>query len=816
MELLHREKRRLLQEVTRLTARQGLLQSTMQGPDDSDETRPRDAAFAVTGMDCASCVAHVENAARRLPGVHACEVNLARGRTVVRFDPALTDPQTIAHAISQSGYSAQVEDPALSPANAEEQRLARQQAQAHAWLRRAAVGIALWLPVELTHWILYLARPHSHAHLWMDWLALAASTIAIAYVGAGFYRGAWAALKHATTNMDSLIAMGSTVAYVYSLVAFAGFLLGFWSVLPNLYFMEAAGLLALISFGHYLEARARDKAGSAIRELLNLAPPTAFRLNDDADREGEAPPEPPSLAEPRFLEIPVADVHPGDRLLVRPGDRVPVDAIVTDGHSDVDESMITGESLPITKTIGDSVIGGTTNHNGRLIIRATKVGAETALAQIVHLVEVAQSTKPPVQRLADRISAVFVPSVLAIALLTGIAWYLIASWRTYTPAQTWATIAQTVCSVLIIACPCALGLAVPATLMVGIGRGARRGILIRDIDALQSAQLIDTVVLDKTGTITTGKPAVARLLPYNGQNDLDLLRLAAAAEQYSEHPLARAIVAEARRLSLAIPDIQSFTSESGFGVIADLDGRRLLAGNADMLQKHGLANAHQTIATSLPDDASEAMTLVHLAAGQDPNAEYLGAIALADPIKPDSPAAIAALRRLHLRTILLTGDNRSTARSIARQVGIDDVRAEIRPDQKAHAIRQLQTPPPHSPQRPRTSHVAMVGDGINDAPALAAADVGIAIGSGSDIAKETAGIVLVSGSLLGIATAIRLSRATMRKIRQNLFFAFIYNILAIPLAATGLLNPLIAAGAMALSDVTVLGNALLLRKTRID
>jgi Cu+-exporting ATPase len=631
----------------------------------------------------------------------------------------------------------------------------------------------------------------------MNWVALITSTIAIVYVGSGFYIGAWKALKNRTTNMDTLIAMGATVAYLYSLVAFVGYLLGWWTELPHLYFMEAAGLLALISLGHYIEARARDRAGSAIRELLNLAPSGALRLDDQNQPH----------------EVPVADVQKGDRLLVRPGDRIPVDGLVIDGQSEVDESMITGESVPVTKTSGDPVIGGTTNHSGRLIVHATKVGSETALAQIVRLVETAQSSKPPVQRLADQISAVFVPTVLVIAALTGVAWYVWGTTHGWSSAQTWGQVAKTACSVLIIACPCALGLAVPAALMVGIGRGARRGILIRDIDALQSAERIDTIVLDKTGTITLGKPVVSRIVAVNGPQEHEILRLAAGAEQYSEHPLAKAIVREAQRLGLVIPDVESFNNDPGFGVVSTIAGRQVLAGNAALLKKHGIPDPDAVLRQKLGDEAF-AFTTVHVATPENSHIEHLGTIALADQIKPDSPAAINELHNLNLRTVLLTGDNLATAHHIARQVGIDDVRADVKPDQKAAVVKNLQDRKSKAADHP--SAVAMVGDGINDAPALATADLGIAIGSGSDIAKETGGIVLVSGSLHGIATAIRLSRATMRTIRQNLFFAFIYNVLAIPLAAMGFLNPLVAAAAMALSDITVLGNALLLRRSRID
>jgi Cu+-exporting ATPase len=765
------------------------------------ENQSRQAGIAVEGMTCASCVAHVEKAIRGVEGVKASQVNLARGRAVVEYDPARTNPDKVAAAIEHSGYTARPEDAAASVASVEEDRLSHQHAHAHAWLIRAIIGLSLWLPVELTHWVLYLATPAGHQvaqhHMWMNWLALSTSTLGILLVGVAFYRGAWAALKHGTSNMDTLIAMGASVAYFYSLAGFVGYLLGRWA-LPDLYFMESTGLLGLISFGHWLEARARSTAGSAIRELLNLAPATAQRLEDDGHTH----------------EVPVAAVQRGNRLLVRPGDRVPVDGTVIEGNSEVDESMISGEALPVTKSPGDEVIGGTANQNGRLIIRATQVGAETALAQIVRLVESAQSSKPPVQQLADRISAVFVPAVLLIALATGIGWYLWAAAHSWPSSTTWATIAKAVCSVLIIACPCALGLAVPATLMVGIGRGARRGILIRDIDALQSAERIDIVVLDKTGTVTQGKPAVTAVIPANGHSDVEVLRLAAAAEQYSEHPLARAIVRYARDRQLELPNPESFTNESGFGVVAVVAGKQILVGNEALLQKHGLMGA------AVNSTAAPGQIIVQVAAHNDQGAvEFLGTLTLADPIKTDSAAAIAELHGLNLRTVLLTGDNRATAESIASQVGIGDVRAQVRPSEKAQAIRQLQAAGVDNQKSKiniRQSYVAMVGDGINDAPALAAADLGIAIGSGSDIAKETGGIVLVSGSLHGIATAIRLSRATMTKIRQNLFLAFIYNVLAIPLAAFGLLNPLIAAAAMALSDVTVLGNALLLRRKRID
>jgi Cu+-exporting ATPase len=757
------------------------------------DTPSDSATLDVSGMTCASCVSHVSKAARSVPGVEACDVNLARGNATVRFSPDQTDPKSISDAITAAGYPAAPRDAGLAAQDAEAKRLERQTHEARAWRNRAIVGVLLWLPLELIHWIMEIS---GHHHLMpaqrmaIGWVALAASAISIAYVGSRFYASAFRALRMRTSNMDTLISLGASVAFGYSLIFFVGGLAG---ILPKpamhqLYFMEATGLLALISLGHWLEARARQSAGSAIRELLNLAPAVALRLN----------------AQNEPAEVPAAELRVRDRVLVRPGDRVPADGVVTDGRSSVDESMITGEPLPATRSIGDEVIGGTVNLDGRLTLRVTRAGSQTALAQIVQLVENAQSSKPPVQKLADQVAAVFVPSVLGIALITGIGWYAWGATHGWTQGFTWGHIANAVCSVLIIACPCAMGLAVPTALMVGTGRGAKKGILIRNIDALQKAERIDTVVLDKTGTLTQGRPVVGEVIALNGMTSDDVLRLAAGAEQFSEHPLARAVVAAARERNLAAPDPESFNNEAGLGVAADVEGRKLLVGSLAFLRSRGDVTADG--AATLPAGS----THVYVAQAQsDGRIDRLGLIAVSDSVKSDSAAAVATLHSMGLRVVLLTGDNRAAAEAIARQVGIDDVRAEVRPADKARNITALQS-------GDHGAHVAMVGDGINDAPALAQADLGIAIGSGSDIAKEAGDIVLVSGSLAGVPAAIRLSRATMRKIRQNLFLAFIYNVLAIPLAAFGLLNPLIAAGAMALSDVTVVGNALLLRRTNID
>jgi len=721
------------------------------------------ATLRVGGMNCASCVSHVQKAAQKVAGVRSCDVSLTTERAAVTFDAAQTNPQAVADAITAAGYP-------TTPAESV-QHTHQHEDSAEKWKRRTIVGLALWLPVELMHWLMPMPMA------WMTWLALISSTIAIIYVGWGFYLGAWQALRRFTSNMDTLIALGASVAYGYSLLALLGHLAGVWREPNAYYFMEASGLLALISLGHWLEARARRAAGSAISQLLTLAPATAMRL-DAAEQPHE---------------VALSKIALGDKLLVRPGDRVPTDGTILSGRSAVDESMITGEPLPRTRTAGDTVIGGTLNTDGRLVITATKIGAETALAQMVALVESAQSAKPPVQRLADQIAAVFVPVVLAIALMTAIAWYGVGKAEAWESVRTWARMANATCSVLIIACPCALGLALPAALMVGTGLGARRGILIRDIDALQNAAKVQTVVLDKTGTLTEGRPTVRSVTPMNGADENQVLALAAAAEQSSNHPLARAVVAAAKERGLSLPGVESFSSEAGYGIVATVGGRDLLVGSEALLVKYGWRGATTEEST------------VYVAHKTSAGVEALGAVRFTDEVKSDSAAAIAALHAMGLKTMLLTGDSPSAAAAVAMELGIQEVRAGVKPDQKLAVIRELQ----------RRGAVAMVGDGINDAPALAAADLGIAIGSGSDIAKEAGGIVLVNNRVMDVVSAIRLSRATMRTIHRNLVFAFLYNVLAIPLAACGLLNPLISAGAMALSDVTVIGSALLLRRTRL-
>ena len=738
----------------------------------------------VSGMDCASCVSHVEKAIRKLPGVDQVNVNLALGRAVVEFNPDIQKPDVIAKAVTDAGYPTQLGE-AEHSAKQQQDHEDHQKQHANQWFWRGIVGLVLWLPVESAHWVMYFSSAHAGHVNWLTWVSLASSLIALVYVGSGFYTSAYKAARRLTTNMDTLIAMGATVAFGYSFGALLGHLLGYWQELPHLYFTEGTALLGLVSFGHWLESRARDKAGSAIRGLMHLAPTTALRLNDiPKPKKGlslnilqTAPAKPID----EFTEVSVAMLGIGDRVLVRPGDRVPIDGVVVSGSSSIDESMLTGESVPVTRTISDEVFGGTINQDGALTVRVTRIGADTALAQIVKLVETAQNSKPPVQKLADQIAAIFVPAVLSIALITGIGWYLYGHFHGWEASQTWGAVAKAVCSVLIVACPCALGLAVPAALMVGTGRGAGMGILYRDISALENAEGIHTVILDKTGTLTLGKPTVTKVQTLADVSENDLIQIAASAERFSSHPLGIAIVAYAKSKQITLLTPDNFTNEPGVGVRATINGKPTFIGKDTTHAEQG--------------------TSILITQNDQP----IGRMILSDTLKPDSAKAISNLHNMGLQTLLLTGDNENTAQQIAKQVGITNYRANIKPEGKADVVRELQ----------KSGKVAMVGDGINDAPALAQADLGIAIGSGSDIAKETGGIVLVSGSTVGVSNAINLSRATMKCIRQNLFFAFIYNIIAIPLAATGLLSPIICAAAMALSDVTVIGNALRLRYKKL-
>jgi P-type Cu+ transporter len=763
----------------------------------SPDPGPRTMTLEVTGMTCASCVNRIERHVRRLPGVHRADVNLATERATVVADPGLTGEQVI-KAIEAAGYEARAAtDDGTADADADVRGVSdpaasgRETPHAQRHLRdlrrRLLVATVLTVPI-----LLGLARmtiaPFLPAILTEPWFQLLLATPVQFYAGWPFYVGAWKALKHRTSDMNTLVAVGTSAAYFYSLAAilFPGFFeaagLAAGEHLP-LYFDTSAAIITLILLGRYLEARARSHTSDAIRKLVGLQPRTARVLRGDNEQD-----------------IPIEEVMAGDMLLVRPGEKVAVDGSVTDGSSAVDESMITGESVPVMKGPEDEVIGGTLNTTGSFRFRATRVGRDTVLAQIVRLVQDAQGSKAPIQRLADVVTGYFVPAVLAIAALTFVIWFMAGPQPAFNLA-----LLNTV-AVLIIACPCALGLATPTSIMVGTGKGAENGVLFRNAEALERLHKVAVVVLDKTGTLTEGRPRVTDVVRVPGTLEEDrLLRLVASAERGSQHPLGEAIVRYVREdRGLHPKDADAFDSVPGQGVRAVVDGRAILAGRAGFLEAAGvdLADLRST-GTEL---ATSGKSPVYAAV----DGRAAAVIAIADTLKDGSAAAVAELQRLGLEVVMLTGDNEVTALAIAHQAGVDRVLADVRPEEKEAHVRRLQAD---------GRLVAMVGDGINDAPALARADVGIAIGTGTDVAIESATVTLMSGDLRGLVTAIALSRATMRNIKENLFWAFAYNVALIPVAAgvlypfTGiLLDPILAAGAMALSSVTVVSNALRLRR----
>jgi Cu+-exporting ATPase len=659
--------------------------------------------------------------------------------------------------------------------------------------RRFWIGLVLSLPVvalEMGGHIPALSFQALVTPRLAVWLQFGFATPVVLWAGWPFFGRAWASVVHRSLNMFSLIALGTGAAYVYSLMATflpGAFPAGFRGMdgTVAVYFEAAAVITVLVLLGQVLELRAREQTGGAIRALLNLAPKTAHRLTQSGDDE----------------EIPIASVHTGDRLRVRPGDGVPVDGTVQEGSSAVDESMVTGESMPVVKQAGDKVIGGTLNGTGALVMRADKIGSDTMLARIVAMVAEAQRSRAPIQRMADVVSSWFVPAVILVAIVAFAAW---AIWGP-APALAYGLIAAV--SVLIIACPCALGLATPMSIMVGVGKGALSGVLIKSAEALERMERVDVLVVDKTGTLTEGKPRVVATIPVPGLSEADILLLAASLERSSEHPLAAAIVAAARERSLPLKDATGFASVTGKGVTGSVDGRAVALGNASLMQELGADPG------SLGDEADArrqtGATALFLAIDGKPAA----VIAIADPIKVTTPAALDELRADHVHIVMLTGDNRTTAEAVARSLGIQDVQADVLPEHKNAAVRRL---------RQEGRVVAMAGDGVNDAPALAEADVGVAMGTGTEVAIQSAGITLVKGDLAGIARARALSRATMRNIRQNLALAFVYNVAGIPIAAGVLypslgllLSPIVAALAMALSSVSVIGNALRLRATRL-
>ena len=745
-------------------------------------------SFPVEGMTCASCVNRITRFLGKVEGVEEANVNLATESASVRFDPSRTDIVALVAAVEAAGYVARIapaDDPDATLGEAEPSYAERHMADLR---RRLLVAGILTTPL-----LLGLARmtvaPFLPAFLTNPWFQLALATPVQFYAGAPFYRGAINALRHRTTDMNTLVAVGTSAAFGYSVAAilFPGFFAAAGLVMGDmlpLYFDTAAAIITLILLGRFLEARARSHTSDAIRKLIGLTPRTARVVRFGVE-----------------IDVPIEQVVVGDVLLVRPGERLPVDGLVLEGRSAIDESMVTGESMPASKGPGDEVIGATLNASGAFTYRATRVGADTVLAQIVRLVQDAQGSRAPIQRLADAVTGIFVPIVLAIAALTFVAWYVAG------PAPAFNLALLNTIAVLIIACPCALGLATPTSIMVGTGKGAENGILFRNAEALERLHKVRVVILDKTGTLTEGKPRVTDVVvASNGPvtDESEFLRLVASAERGSEHPLGEAIVRHVRdTLQSVLAEAVEFAAEPGQGISATVDGHRVVVGRPGFVGEAvaALQGEGERLAAS-------GKTPVYVTIDGRP----AGVIAVADTLKTGSAAAVAELRRLGIRVAMLTGDNETTARAIAADAGIHEVIADVRPQEKAAQVLAIQA---------TGAVVAMVGDGVNDAPALASADVGIAIGTGSDIAIESAGVTLMSGDLHGLVTAIALSRATMRNIKQNLFWAFAYNVALIPLAAgvfypfTGwLLDPIFAAAAMALSSVTVVSNALRLRRFR--
>jgi len=737
----------------------------------------------ITGMSCANCAANIERALyKKTTGIVAASVNFATERLTAEYISGVTSANDMVSVIKQAGYGAILPDEVVEGQDAEQ---AARNAEIKGQTRKFVIGASFAIPL----FILSMGRDFNFLGLWshapwVNWLFCALATPVQFYTGWDFYRGGVKSLKNKSANMDVLVAMGSSVAYFYSLAVLIFPALG-----DHVYFETSAVIITLIKLGKMLESRTKGKTGGAIRKLMGLRPKTATIIQDGVEKE-----------------IQITRVQKGDTIMVRPGERIPVDGVIIEGESYLDESMLTGEPLPVEKHAGDRVVGGTINGEGLLKFHALAVGKETVLAQIIRLVQEAQGSKAPIQSLADRVAAIFVPAVIAIALITFVLWWGITG--EFVPAMI------RLVAVLVIACPCALGLATPTAIMAGTGKGAEKGILFKKSEALETATKLDTIVLDKTGTITMGEPAVVDIIPFDpGVTSRDqLLKLAASVERGSEHPIGKAIVNEAKTRSIDLWEPENFKAWGGFGVEAKIQGNSVKLGKPEWFRDIGIdiEKAEDKI-DLLQSQGKTVMLLVQ-------EKELSGLIAVSDTLKPESKAAIQQLQNQDLKVVMLTGDNLKTAQAIALKVNIDDIFAEVRPEEKSSKIKELQK---------KGKKTGMVGDGINDAPALAQADVGLAIGTGTDVAIEAGDIILSSGSLTGVSRAIRLSSATMKTVKQNLFWAFCYNIVLIPVAAGILqpfdvfpvflrqLHPILAALAMSLSSISVVTNSLRLYNKKI-
>ena len=736
------------------------------------------AEFSIGGINCPSCLLAIDKVVKRTEGVIDCATNFDAERATVTYDPARVAPTRIIQQIEKLGYTAhEVEEETGAP---EEIGPGTDAEVRELWVR-LMVSAALTAPVLILSMGFGAAPPSL-----LVWAQLVLTGVVLFWAGRRIFRGAWGSIANRASDMNVLIAVGTFAAFAYSAfaTAFPGLLRSF-GVEPHVYYETAAVIITLVILGRLLEARAKSHTSDAIRKLLDLQPRSARVLRDGAEQD-----------------VPVEEVRKGDLVIVRPGEKIAVDGVIREGASAVDESMITGESVPVEKTVGDEVIGATINRTGSFTFEATKVGKETTLAQIVRMVRRAQTSKAPIQRLADIIAGYFVPVVICIGIATFVIWYI------FGPAPSISFAVLNFVAVLIIACPCALGLATPTAVAVGTGKGAENGILIRDAEALEVAGRLTAVVLDKTGTITRGEPSLTDVYAVEGSSEQRVLALAASAERTSEHPIAQAIVRAAQDRGIELLQPTGFEAFPGGGLSATVDSSQVLVGTARLMGERGVGVS--TLDERARQMREQGKTAIFVAT--DGNVD--GLLAVADTVKPGSPEAVAVLKSMGLEVIMITGDNEQTAWAVGREVGIDSVTADVLPGDKAASVRSLQ-------ERGRV--VAMVGDGINDAPALAQADLGIAIGSGTDVAIESAGITLIGGELSGVVTAIRLSRATLANIKQNLFFALVYNVLGIPIAAGvlypffglhGLLSPMIAAGAMAASSISVVTNALRLRTWR--